>query len=84
MNRTKTVVAALAALVMAAAFTGCGTPSYLEIKKRSDGSKEVTVKDGKEDKVPAKVVIPKGVTEIGRCAFWVCFSIRSVKIPGSV
>lgn len=54
MNRTKTVVAALAALVMAAVLTDCGKPSYLIIRKLEDGGKYVSVKLGKEDKVPQR------------------------------
>ncbi|MDE6719290.1 MAG: leucine-rich repeat domain-containing protein [Treponemataceae bacterium] len=43
-----------------------------------------TVVTGCNDKVPANLVIPDGVTEIWECAFEKCTSLASVGIPGSV
>ena len=51
-------------------------PAYLKM----DGTK-VT---GYTGKVPANVVIPNGVTEIGDGAFGNCMSLESVTIPSSV
>ena len=68
---------------MAVAFTGCGKPSYLTIKKLGNGGKTVTVNWKKKDKVSAKVVIPKGVTEINDGTFSGCESLASVTFQGT-
>ncbi|MBD5447049.1 MAG: leucine-rich repeat domain-containing protein, partial [Treponema sp.] len=71
------VVAALA--VTAAAFAAKAKfPSYLEVS----GTTLTGVKNQK--KLPANLVIPDGVTEIGKRAFSNCASLTSVNIPGSV
>ena len=53
-----------------------GVPSYLSIS----GTKV----SGYTDAIPSNVVIPDGVTEIGRTAFIRCKNLESVTIPASV
>ena len=53
-----------------------GVPSYLRIS----GTKV----SGYTDAIPSNVVIPDGVTEIGRTAFIRCKNLESVTIPASV
>ena len=74
MNRTKTVVAALAALVMAAAFTGCGDKNLVIEGPVLRGAKDRT-------KVPANLKIPNGIEEIGIGAFLGCQAVKTVTFP---
>ena len=74
MNRTKTVVAALAALVMAAFFTGCGDKNLVIEGTVLHGAKDRT-------KLPANLKIPNGIEEIGGRAFKECKAIRTVTFP---
>ena len=74
MNRTKTVVAALAALVMAAAFTGCGNSNLVIEGTVLRGAKDRT-------KVPANLKIPNGIDAIGMGAFSGCSAIKTVTFP---
>ena len=74
MNRTKTVVAALAALVMAAAFTGCGDKNLVIEGTVLHGAKDRT-------KLPANLKIPNGIEDIGGRAFKECKAIRTVTFP---
>ena len=74
MNRTKTVVAALAALVMAAAFTGCGDNNLVIEGTVLHGAKDRT-------KLPANLKIPNGIEEISERAFKECKAIRTVTFP---
>ena len=74
MNRTKTVVAALAALVMAAAFTGCGDKNLVIEGTVLHGAKDRT-------KLPANLKIPNGIEEISERAFKECKAIRTVTFP---
>lgn len=70
--------AAFAVMVLAAGFAVCQEkePSYLIMEG-------ATVK-GYTINVPAKLVIPKGVTVIGEGAFRYCTPLVSVTIPDSV
>ena len=74
MNRTKTVVAVLAALVMAAAFTGCGDKNLVIEGTVLHGAKDRT-------KLPANLKIPNGIEEISGRAFKECKAIRTVIFP---
>ena len=74
MNRTKTVVAALAALVMAAAFMGCGNSNLVIEGTVLRGAKDRT-------KVPANLKIPNGIDLISEGAFSGCSAIRTVTFP---
>lgn len=74
----KTLFAAFAVMVLMAGFAVCQEkePSYLIMEG-------ATVK-GYTINVPAKLVIPKGVTVIGEGAFRYCTPLVSVTIPDSV
>ena len=74
MNRTKTVVAALAALVMAAFFTGCGDKNLVIEGPVLHGAKDRT-------KVPANLKIPNGIEEIRDNAFNRCKAVKTVTFP---
>lgn len=52
-------------------------PAYLKMK----GTK---ITGCHQSALPANLVIPEGVTEIGNCAFYDCKSLASVSIPASV
>ena len=75
MNKKR--LAALAAVVMSACM-GCKAeiPPYLIV----DGTAVV----GHTDKLPAKLVIPKGITEIGKNAFYDCESLAKLTIGNGV
>ena len=74
----KRCFAALAAMVLAGSAFAAKFPSYLMV----DGTTVTGVKNQK--KLPANLVIPDGVTEIGKRAFRGCTSLASVSIPASV
>ncbi|MDE6773634.1 MAG: leucine-rich repeat domain-containing protein, partial [Treponemataceae bacterium] len=76
------------------AIEGCGTVAvpYIQCSDGGLGVKDApaylklygTKVTGYADGLPEKLVIPDGVTEIGRGAFQDCTSLVSVEIPGSV
>ena len=72
----KTLFIALAAMVLATAAFAADFPKYLVVV-------DTTVWDHTDD-LPAELVIPNGVTEIGGKAFLNCTSLTSVTIPASV
>lgn len=73
----KTVFAAIAALLCAMGAFAQDFPAYLKMK----GTK---ITGCHQSALPANLVIPDGVTEIGNCAFYDCKSLASVSIPASV
>ena len=78
MNKNKKWLAVLVAALMLAACMGCKAeiPPYLIV----DGTTVVDYKD----ELPAKLVIPKGITKIAGGAFKRCDWLESVTIPNSV
>ncbi len=75
-NRTNIIALCAAGLLFAAQASAQGFPSYLKMSG--------TTITGYTDDVPADLVIPDGVTEIGGYAFENCTSLASVTIPTSV
>ena len=75
MKKTVKAAALLAALVLAARLTACQGKRLVI---------ENGIVTGYTPKVPANLVIPKGVTEIGEEAFWKCEGLTTVTIPDSV
>ncbi len=76
-NRTNIIALCAACLLFAAQAFAQDFPPYLTM----DGTK---IKGYYEDTLPANLVIPNGVTEIGGYAFENCTSLASVTIPTSV
>lgn len=71
------ILVAFFAMVIAAGVFAEDFPAYLKM----EGTKII----GHEpDIIPANLVIPKGVTEIGDGAFAACMKLTSVKIPDTV
>lgn len=73
----KTAFAALAALFVAVTAFAQDFPAYLTMK----GTK---ISGCDKAKLPANLVIPEGVTEIGNDAFYDCKSLVNVTLPNSV
>ena len=76
MNTKKKWLAALAAMIMTAAAFAADFPWYLNV----NGTK---ITGCQHDFLPAKFVIPEGITEIGNDAFKGCTSLASVTYTGT-
>ena len=77
MNTKKKWLAALAAMIMTAAAFAADFPWYLNV----NGTK---ITGCQYDFLPAKFVIPEGITEIGNDAFKGCTSLASVTYTGAM
>ena len=78
MRKMTRIAAGLAAMALVAVMAGCkGIPEYLTVSG-------TTITGCDKDRVPANLVIPKGITEIGFKAFNDCTSLESVTIPAGV
>ena len=77
MRKMMRISAGLAVFLMAAGAFCQGIPGYLRVSG-------TTITGCDKDKLPANLVIPKGITEIGHDAFYGCTSLESVTIPAGV
>ena len=77
MRKMMRIAAGLAVFLIAAGAFCQGIPGYLRVSG-------TTITGCDKDRLPANLVIPKGITEIDSSVFRDCTSLESVTIPASV